>query len=59
VVKYRPGIQNQPADAISRLNTVGHDQVAVDDEIIERFDFEACLRVSAFQFTRGSALYRE
>jgi hypothetical protein len=23
------------------------------------FDFEACLRVSAFQFTRGSALYRE
>jgi hypothetical protein len=26
---------------------------------VERFDFEACLRVSAFQFTRGSALYRE
>jgi hypothetical protein len=28
-------------------------------EFVERFDFEACLRVSAFQFTRGSALYRE
>jgi hypothetical protein len=27
--------------------------------IVERFDFEACLRVRAFQFTRGSALYRE
>jgi hypothetical protein len=24
---------------------------------VELFDFEACLRVSAFQFTRGSALY--
>jgi hypothetical protein len=27
--------------------------------IVERFDFEACLRARAFQFTRGSALYRE
>jgi hypothetical protein len=26
---------------------------------VELFEFEACLRVSAFQFTRGSALYRE
>jgi hypothetical protein len=26
---------------------------------IEPFDFEACLRVRVFQFTRGSALYRE
>jgi hypothetical protein len=26
---------------------------------VERFDFEACLRVSEFRFTRGSALYRE
>jgi hypothetical protein len=25
---------------------------------VECFDFEACLLVSAFQFTRGSALYR-
>jgi hypothetical protein len=26
---------------------------------VNLFDFEACLRVSAFRFTRGSALYRE
>jgi hypothetical protein len=26
---------------------------------VELFDFEACLRVREFQFTRGSALYRE
>jgi hypothetical protein len=26
---------------------------------VECFDFEACLRVSAFQFTRGSTLHRE
>jgi hypothetical protein len=26
---------------------------------VEPFDFEACFRVIAFQFTRGSALYRE
>jgi hypothetical protein len=26
---------------------------------VKHFDFEACLRVSAFQFTRGSAIYRE
>jgi hypothetical protein len=26
---------------------------------VDLFDFEACLRVREFQFTRGSALYRE
>jgi hypothetical protein len=26
---------------------------------VERFDFEACLRVRAFQFSRESALHRE
>jgi hypothetical protein len=26
---------------------------------VEVFDFEACLRVREFQFTRGSALYRD
>jgi RNase H-like domain found in reverse transcriptase len=33
VVKYRPGIQNQPADGISRLCTSGHDQLDIADEI--------------------------
>jgi hypothetical protein len=31
----------------------------VGSNLVEPFDFEACLRVRAFQFTRGSALYRE
>jgi hypothetical protein len=38
-------------------NKAEFDQKLVD--FVELFDFEACLRVSAFQFTRGSALYRE
>jgi hypothetical protein len=32
---------------------------AYNAESVELFDFEACLRVRAFQFTPGSALYRE
>jgi hypothetical protein len=33
VVKYRPGVQHQPADDVSRLVTLGHDISAVEDEI--------------------------
>jgi hypothetical protein len=29
------------------------------DARVELFDFEACLRVREFQFTRGGALYTE
>jgi hypothetical protein len=32
-VKYRPGAQNQPADGISRINTLGHDPSEVEDDI--------------------------
>jgi hypothetical protein len=31
----------------------------ISSRMVEIFDFEACLRVSEFRFTRGSALYRE
>jgi RNase H-like domain found in reverse transcriptase len=33
IVKYRPGVQHQPADGVSRLVTLGHDSSAVEDEI--------------------------
>jgi Integrase zinc binding domain/RNase H-like domain found in reverse transcriptase len=33
VVKYRPGVQHQPADGVSRLVPLGHDSSAVEDEI--------------------------
>jgi RNase H-like domain found in reverse transcriptase len=33
IVKYRPGVQHQPADGVSRLVTLGHDNSAVEDEI--------------------------
>jgi hypothetical protein len=33
--------------------------VSTPRKFVERFNFEACLRVSAIQFTRGSSLYRE
>jgi RNase H-like domain found in reverse transcriptase len=33
IVKYRPGVQHQPADGVSRLVTLGHDGSAVEDEI--------------------------
>jgi hypothetical protein len=32
-VKYRPGVQHQPSDGVSRLVTLGHDSSAVEDEI--------------------------
>jgi hypothetical protein len=47
-----PGIGNGSGMALDMKQTIR-------DIFVERCDFEACLRVSAFQFTRGSALYRE
>jgi RNase H-like domain found in reverse transcriptase len=31
IVKYRSGVQHQPADGVSRLVTLGHDSTAVED----------------------------
>jgi RNase H-like domain found in reverse transcriptase/Reverse transcriptase (RNA-dependent DNA polymerase)/Integrase zinc binding domain/Integrase core domain/Chromo (CHRromatin Organisation MOdifier) domain len=33
VIKYRPGVQNQPADALSRIVGSGHDTSPVEDDI--------------------------
>jgi RNase H-like domain found in reverse transcriptase/Reverse transcriptase (RNA-dependent DNA polymerase) len=33
IVKYRSGVQNQPADGASRLVAIGHDIPAVEDDI--------------------------
>jgi RNase H-like domain found in reverse transcriptase/Integrase zinc binding domain len=33
IVKYHPGVQHQPADGLSRLVTLGHDNSAVEAEI--------------------------
>jgi hypothetical protein len=33
IVKYNPDVQNQPADGMSRLVTLSHDNSAVDDGI--------------------------
>jgi hypothetical protein len=33
VVKYRPGIQNQPADGLSIIVTVGHDYEELENDV--------------------------
>jgi RNase H-like domain found in reverse transcriptase/Integrase zinc binding domain len=33
IAKYRPGVQHQPADGVSRLVTLSHDSSAVEDNI--------------------------
>jgi hypothetical protein len=33
IVKYRPGVQHQPADGVSRLVTLGHDSSVAGDGI--------------------------
>jgi hypothetical protein len=52
--------EEQFADRLTK-NARDAGSVFSEDSLIavERFDFEACLRMSGFQFTRGSALYRE
>jgi hypothetical protein len=54
-------IYSNSAGEVSVVSLVATNSVTSPGMIplVELFDFEACLRMSAFQFIRGSAIYKE